>query len=450
MRMEYGQEQVLTQSLTPQMIQFTRVLQMGVQELRDYVEDSLQENPVFELPEPGEEMLADQSFAKKLEWLEAGDRQDAYYQGQDEEDSKKDPLSRMGCYLSDENDLSRFVLSQFIGTKLEPEVLQAVELLCDRLDDDGFLSEDPAELAASLGVSDAVIFRALTELQAADPAGVGARNLTECLCLQIERHAGDHRLARTIVQQYMEELAHSRYGVISKKTGASEALVREECALIRSLNPRPGTGFSRRENLSYITPDVLVLPGQDGKLEVEVNGGGLPKLNISHYYSSLLLETPDEEVRSYLSEKLNQARSIVESIQQRQNTLLRCAQQIVAAQEEFFQKGSGHLRPLEMQQVADAMGVHKSTISRAVKDKYLQCPQGIYPMSWFFSREVGEGGASAETAKQLLRQLVEEETKPLSDQKLSEELTRRGCAISRRTVAKYREELGIPAASGRK
>ena len=142
------------QTPSPQETQFAGVLQMGVQELRDYVETALQENPVFELSDPGEEMLEDPNFARKREWLEAGDWQDSYYQGQDEEDGSRDPLSRMGYYLSDENDLSRFVLSQFIGTKLEPEVLQAVELLCDRLDDDGFLSEDPAELAASLGVSD--------------------------------------------------------------------------------------------------------------------------------------------------------------------------------------------------------------------------------------------------------------------------------------------------------
>ena len=134
------------QTSFPQETQFAGVLQMGVQELRDYVETALQENPVFELSDPGEEMLEDPNFARKREWLEAGDWQDSYYQGQDEEDGSRDPLSRMGYYLSDENDLSRFVLSQFIGTKLEPEVLQAVELLCDRLDDDGFLSEDPAEL----------------------------------------------------------------------------------------------------------------------------------------------------------------------------------------------------------------------------------------------------------------------------------------------------------------
>ena len=374
------------QALAPERMQFAKILQMGMQELCDYVEDSLQENPVFELPEPGEEMLEDQNFARKLEWLESGDWQDSYYHGQDEEDGSRDPLSRMGYYLSDENDLSRFVLSQFIGTKLEPEVLQAVELLCDRLDEDGFLSEDPAELAQSLGVSDAVIFRALTELQAADPAGVGARDRKECLSLQIDRHAGDHRLASIIVAEYMDELAENGYGAISRKTGAPESLVREECELIRSLNPRPGTGFSSRENMSYITPDVLVLPGEDGAPEAQVNGS-LPRLEISTYYSNLLLETPDEEVRLYLSEKLNQARSIVENIQERQKLLQRCAEQIVAEQEEFFRKGHGYLRPLELQQVADALGVAPQILACAVKDKYLQCPQGIYPMSWFFTRE---------------------------------------------------------------
>ena len=216
---------------------------------------------------------------------------------------------------------------------------------------------------------------------------VEARDRTECLRLQIERHAGDHRLARIIVEQFMDELAENGYGAISRKTGASEALVREECDLIRSLNPRPGTGFSRRENLSYVTPDVLVLPGEDEELEVQVNGGGLPPLDLSVYYSNLLLETPDEEVRLYLSEKLNQARSIVENINGRQALLERCAKKIVAEQEEFFRKGHGYLRPLELQQAADALGVSKEWIRCAVKDKYLQCPQGIYPMSWFFTRE---------------------------------------------------------------
>ena len=185
----------------------------------------------------------------------------------------------------------------------------------------------------------------------------------------------------------MDELAENGYGAISRKTGASEALVREECDLIRSLNPRPGTGFSRRENLSYVTPDVLVLPGEDEELEVQVNGGGLPPLDLSVYYSNQLLETPDEEVRLYLSEKLNQARSIVENINGRQALLERCAKKIVAEQEEFFRKGHGYLRPLELQQAADALGVSKEWIRCAVKDKYLQCPQGIYPMSWFFTRE---------------------------------------------------------------
>ena len=191
----------------------------------------------------------------------------------------------------------------------------------------------------------------------------------------------------TSLEQFMDELAENGYGAISRKTGASEALVREECDLIRSLNPRPGTGFSRRENLSYVTPDVLVLPGEDEELEVQVNGGGLPPLDLSVYYSNLLLETPDEEVRLYLSEKLNQARSIVENINGRQALLERCAKKIVAEQEEFFRKGHGYLRPLELQQAADALGVSKEWIRCAVKDKYLQCPQGIYPMSWFFTRE---------------------------------------------------------------
>lgn len=384
MSMEMIQQKNAGPSATPQTFQAAQVLQMGVQDLRNYVETALQENPVFELPEPGEERLADRAFAKKLEQLESGDRQDAYYQDQDEEDEQKDPLSSMGYYLNDENDLSRFLRSQFIGTQLEPEVLRTVEQLCDRLDADGFLSEEPEELAASLGVSTAVVYRAITELQAADPAGVGARSRTECFRLQIERHAGDHRLAALIVEHHMDDLARERYDEISLHTGYPGSQVRAECDLIRSLNPRPGRGFSSRENMSYVTPDVLVLPADEG-FEVQINEGGLPLLKLSNYYNNLMMETTDIEVQTYLAEKLSLARSVVDNIRRRHQLLNRCAQQLVIQQEEFFRKGQGHLRPLTLCAVSGALGVDDATLRCVLQDKYLQCVHGIYPLSWFFS-----------------------------------------------------------------
>lgn len=442
-------DQKQQQTLSPQMIQSMKVLQMGIQELREYVEEILQENPMLELQESEEKPLELPDAARELEWLRASDSQNLYYHAQDAEGAQGDALSNLGCFLDDENSLSRYILSQFLGICLEPEVMAGVEFLVARLDGCGYLEEDMEELIRASGLSPAVMSRALIELQAADPAGVGARDLSECLRLQLERRQGDHRLALQIVQDHLEALAHRRYGLISRALGAPEREVRTACELIRSLNPKPGSGFAAPENLAYITPDIVVTVYPD-RFDVSANDSTLPQLRLSAYYGRLLRETGEQEVRNYLTERARQAKWVVGSIQQRRDTLLQCAQWIVERQASFFRLGCGHLVPLTMGDAARALGVHESTVSRTVRDKYLQCNWGIYPLSWFFSRALGGDAVSPEMAKALLRKLVEEERTSLSDQKLCEEMARRGCPISRRTVAKYRSELGIPSASGRK
>lgn len=447
--MELQLNQKQQQTLSPQMLQSIKVLQMGIQELREYVEEVLQENPMLELPEPEEKPLELPNSAGELEWLYATDRQNLYYHAQDAEGAHGDALSNIGCFLDDENSLSRYILSQFVGTCLEPEIMTAVEFLVARLDDSGYLEEEMDELIRASGLSPAVMSRALIELQAADPAGVGARDLSECLRLQLERRRGDHRIAIQIAQNHLEALAHRRYGAISRALNASERDVRDACELIRSLDPKPGAGFAAPENLVYITPDIVVTVYPD-RFEVSASDSALPQLRFSAYYGRLLRETTEQEIRDYLTEKSRQAKWVVGSIQQRRDTLLQCAQWLVERQAAFFRLGAGHLVPLTMGDAAEALGVHESTVSRTVRDKYLQCSWGIYPLSWFFSRSLRGDAVSPEMAKALLRKLVEEECRSMSDQKLCEEMARRGCSISRRTVAKYRNELGIPNASGRK
>ena len=447
--MELIQSQKQAQILSPQVIQSMKILQMGVQDLREYITNAVQENPVLEFPESGDTPVPRDDLTRKLEWLEANDRQNSYYHRQDTEEENTDPLANVGCFVNDEEDLRWYVLSQFMGTDLEPEVMGGVEFLVDRLDQNGWLDEDLAALARAAGLSDHVMYRALTELQAAEPAGVGARNLSECLRLQLERRAGDHRLAMAIANSYLDELARGHYGYIGRALGASEKAVREACDLIRTLNPRPGTGFALRENLAYITPDLIVSSFPD-HFEISSNDTAIPHLKLSWHYRQLLQQTGDQEVRDYLTEKANQAKWVIKSIDQRRSTLLQCARFVVERQEAFFRSGPGHLIPLTMGEAADSLGVHESTVSRTVRDKYLQCDWGVYPLSYFFSRSLGREGTSADRAKALLKRLVAQEDRPLSDQKLCEEMAAQGCPISRRTVAKYREELGIPNASGRK
>ena len=449
MELIQSQAQKQVQILSPQMMQSMKILQMGLQELREYVEEAVQENPVLEVPDmlPGTGQAED--LSRKLEWLEANDCQNTYYHIQDTEAEENDPLANAGCFLDEEDDLGRYILSQFVGTDLEPEVMEALEFLVQELDANGWLDLDIAGLAQLGGFTYQVMHRAIIELQAADPAGVGARDLTECLRLQIQRRAGDHRVAEWIVERYLDELARGRYGAISRSLGVPEPDVRAACDLIRTLNPRPGTAFAARDNLVYITPDLVVNQVEDG-FEITANDTAVPSLKLSSYYIQLLRETGDQEVKEYLNNKATQAKWVVKSIEQRKSTLVECAKWVVERQEDFFRYGPGYLRPLSMGEAAQALGVHESTISRTVRDKYLQCDRGVYPLSYFFSRPLGREETSAEAAKTMLKSLVEKENKPLSDQKLCEEMVRRGCHISRRTVAKYREELGIPNAASRR
>ena len=453
--MELQQSQKQTQVLTPQMVQAVKILQMGVPELQEYVAETIQENPVLELPEPSDAPAPDDNMARKLEWLKNTDRQNAWYHAQDAEDERGDWLSRQGYFVDEDRDLKRYLLSQFMGIDLDGQIMDAVEFLIGRLDDNGFLEESIASLAALSGIDLAVMTRALIELQAAEPVGVGAQTLTECLKLQLLRMSGDHRLAIRIVEGHLDDLARRRYNVIAKDLGASRQEVEAACALIRGLDPKPASGFSGQEDPVYITPDVIVnaLPGG---FEVVVNDYTMPKLKISPYYAELMRTSDDKEVRGYLSEKAAQARWVMRAIDQRHSTLLRCAQQIVERQEGFFRSGAAHLAPLTMGEVAQAMSVHESTVSRAVRDKYLQCGWGTYPMSYFFCRDLGgqamEDGVSPNAAKALLKKLIDGEDKahPLSDQKLCQRMGEQGCPIARRTVAKYREELGLPGAAGRR
>lgn len=437
------------QTVTPQMIQSMNILQMNAQELQEYLQEELQENPVLELPELEGETPEIKKALRELEWLSANDRQNSVYYSQDAENDD-DPLARLS-YSMDDKDLPRYILSQFQETDLEPDIMRCVSFLVGCLDSNGWLDEDLPRLAKVAGVSLAQMERALVELQAAEPAGVGARGLSECLSLQIGRYAGDHTLALAIVRDHLDDVAKRRYDQIARQLHTGTDAVTRTCERIRKLDPKPGGNFAARENLTYIIPDVMVAQLAD-RLEVMVNTRLFPHLAISSYYADLLRNSGDEEVRAYLSEKVLRAKNLIKNVDQRQSTLTSCAQFIARQQELFFRRGRGYLRPMGMAEAADSIGVHLSTVSRAIKGKYLQCSQGVYPLSYFFSRSLGPAwnGATAEQAKAMLRELIDDETQPLSDQKLCEQMRAAGCELSRRTVAKYREELGYANASVRK
>lgn len=441
-----------TQTLSPQMVQSMKILQMGSQELLEYIADQVQENPVLESNETFDQADAFSTLRRKLEWLDSTDVQNRYYTRQDNEDS--DPMERLGGVEDDTEDLYAFVLSQLQLLDLPEPVYAAAHFLVESLNGNGYLDEPLSELAAALGTDKGLMEQALHTVQSLEPAGVAARSLSECLCLQLQRRKEDTSLAQKIALGQLDALSKNHYRHIAKTLHVSQEEVRSACELIHSLNPKPGTGFAARENLTYINPDIFVVTFQD-HLEVLTNDYFFPSLHLSGYYKELMETTEDAEVKDYLLDKVRQAKWVVQSIEQRRSTLLRCAECILSTQEAFFRKGSAYLRPMTLADVAQALEIHESTVSRAVKEKYLQCSQGVYPLSYFFSRGLGQTmgeGASPEAAKAMLRQLIdrEDKAKPLSDQALCETMTQRGCPLSRRTVAKYREELGIPSTTGRR
>lgn len=441
------------QILSPQMIQSMEILQMSAQELREYISELALENPTMELEERQEWQGDLEQVRQRLDWLESGDRPGAFSPDGGEEGREAD----FGVTDDAPNTLYQYICDQL--PPLAEPVFGAVLFLAECLNSSGWIDEPLEELAREGGFSLAVLEQALDVLQSLEPAGVGARCLRECLLIQLSRLPERNPLACLIAAKHLDALSKNHFGAIAKAARRSQEEVREACALIRSLNPRPGAGFDAQERASYIAPDIVVT-WEEGRLELATNDSYFPTLSVSGYYRQLLGSTEDAEVKEYLLQKVHQTEWAIRAVEQRRSTLLDCVRTITRLQRDFFEQGPGHLVPMTLSDVGAEMGVHESTVSRAVRGKYLQCHGSVYPLQFFFSRSLGDrtalcpaGAASTpEYAKSLLKRLVEEEDrkKPLSDQKLCELMAAQGCDLSRRTVAKYRDELGIPSTAGRR
>lgn len=451
--MELLQSQV--QRLNQQQLQSVELLQMSTLEVEAYLRELAQENPVIELDDsrPETDRPQDEELLRRLSWLEDNDHQNRYYQHMEQEEL--DPLAQASTQEGLEESLFRFLSRQLYPMQLDEDTAQTVRYLAACLDRDGYLRTSPEDLAGDLAVSVEEIQRCIQLLRTLEPAGVGAADLSQCLELQLRRiHETGPALA--IVQNHLDALAKRHYRAIAAQLSIDVEEVRRAEALIRELEPRPGAVFEQPDQIQYILPDVFVEQSEEGRLIARLRGRERPPFQISGYYRGLLQQAEDREVKEYLTGKLRQAEGVLWALDQRDTTLRRCAQAIVDRQEEFFRRGPQALLPLRLADIAQQLELHESTVSRAVREKYLQCSRGVYPFSYFFSRTAstsGEGGQLGGTAaRAMLRGLIdgEDQKHPLSDQKLCQEMARLGCPVSRRTVAKYREEMDIPGASGRK
>ena len=439
------------QTLSLKQQQSVEILQMNALALSEYARELAEDNPLVEWNEEEEPFEnRREKLLQKMEWLEEADIQNrGFYQMEQEAGEKED--DHFGS--KDGQSLREYLVFQ-INTQDIPEGHKVVlRFLAESTAESGYLEPDAIEVMMErYPMKKSTASRILQEFQSLDPVGVGARDLRECLLIQLKQK-GASALAIKLVETYLEDVAKNRLSHIAKQLKITTAEITEALKEIRSCQPKPGSGFVGEGHVEYVIPDILVEHKND-ELIVTVNGNVIPRLNISHAYVKMLREGTTAETEEYISEKLKQAEWALQCISRRESTLQQVAECIVCRQHIFFKEPHGQLAPLRLADVAEELGIHESTVSRAVKEKYLQCDRGVFSLHTFFSKAMAAEGetVSADSIRDRLKTIIEEEDKkkPLSDRELTEKLVDEGIQISRRTVAKYREAMGIAGASSRK
>ena len=420
-----------------------KVLQMNCADLEAYIREEASCNPLIDLEDEGPVSSAIRVDNSPYEFEYAGMRSSTL--------PFPDPASLPGSVDPFAETLERHLSEQLYYANLTSEESGILRYLIANLDERGYFRQDPEEAAKRLGVSPQFFQDALSLLQSLDPPGIGAASLEECLSLQLKR-IGAPPYTVDIVKDFLPNLAKKQYSVISARLGLPLSLIRDACRLIASLDPKPGNHFDTPSCTYYVIPDVYCTC-QDSVIRVCTRFQGREPFSINDYYLSLLKETKDKEVKAYLSERMRRANDLLRSVSDRESTLLSCSKLLVEKQSEYL-FGSSERAPFTMTQAAELLGVHISTISRCVQNKYLQGPKGAIPLASLFCQHVpaSSPGFSQDHAKKRMLLLIhsEDRNKPLSDQTIADMLGRQGLFLSRRTITKYRQAMGVPSASERK
>lgn len=459
--------------LTPQLQQSIKLLQLPQLELSQNLAQELMENPFLEemMESPSNEYQEAPAASKEeappethedtevpLERIfdfttsdyfdeRASDGRDLGYFNDD-----ADPMPTFE-YSNKRPDLCEHVLWQLrLSRKSEP-VGRAAEIIIGNLNDDGYLQASMEEIATAANVDAAAAEEALAFIQKFDPPGVGARDLQECLLLQIKQLNLENTFVENILKECFSELNSKKYKQIAAKFKTSVDDVLVAVKVIEGLDPRPGRNYSNTDAI-HITPDVYV-EESDGKFIILLNDEGVPRLRLSNHYKRLLKNKNSltEEERKFLEEKMRSAMWLLKSLDQRNKTIYRVTESILKFQEDFFKKGIRYLKPLTLRDVALELELHESTISRVTSNKYMQCPRGLFCFRFFFSNAVpGRENVSATTVKEIIRELIEKEdaNAPLNDRLIVETLRSRSINLAHRTVAKYRDEMKIQSHARRK
>ncbi|NPV53988.1 MAG: RNA polymerase factor sigma-54 [Firmicutes bacterium] len=495
---DLSMRQVQKLIVTPELRQAITVLQLPILELQEYIEGQLCDNPLLELCDgdgdgdsdddgdgdagPGrlleaapeeerrdKERRDSEERGPDLEWRDYfEDSSDLGYAPRSEGSSHDSPETvSYESWLRTEQSLRDALLFQLRLNSLCRRDVEIGEVLIGCLDEDGYLRAPLSEVASIAGCSIEDAEEVLKLVQTFEPPGVGSRTLAECLTIQLDSidiPPADRELAKVIIGNHLEDVAGGKLPRIASALGMSVEDVQRLCDIIKTLDPKPGRQFWRpSDDVGYITPDVIIertgKNGRSGEINyaIIVNDASVPRLRINPEYRRMLRDAENIEAPAlnFLKSKLNAALWLIKSIEQRRFTLYRISECIVRFQRDFLDKGVNYLKPLTLRDVAGAIGVHESTVSRATAGKYVQTPRGTFEFRFFFSSGVSTSGGSetsSESVKHFITELIknEDSRKPLSDQAITGLLKERGVIISRRTVAKYREELMIPASSKRR
>jgi RNA polymerase sigma-54 factor len=460
--------------MTPMLQQAISLLQLSRLELVQELRQQVEQNPVLEevqedVEEPQLTQEQQGSEAERTEEQEAGADEaepltdfdwESYLQ--DASDYRpqipREEIERFDAelHLTKSRSLIDHLLFQLHLSTSDPEQLRLGMLLIGNLDESGYLKEPLDELARAAGVTTERLEEALRLVQSLEPTGVGARDLRECLLLQLDGRLDLHPLVRVLISDHLADLERRHWDKLADTLGVTIQDIQAAMESIASLEPKPGRTFGA-EDPRYITPDVYIVK-VDEEFLVLLNDEGLPRLRVSPYYRAILADKAGSarEVREYVEGRMRSALWLIRSIEQRQRTLYKVASSLVKFQREFLERGITALRPLTLKEVAEDIGMHESTVSRVTTNKYIQTPQGLFELKYFFHR--GVPGTRGETVsslkvKDLIHRLltVEDSGRPLSDQRVVEVLRRdHAIEIARRTVAKYRSQLKIPSSSRRR
>lgn len=450
--LEHGMRLATSQTATmsQRQIQSISILQMDMAQLEEYLTGQMEENPVID------QASMPPAHTAALPWEFEGSH--AFFHSPSSSERGNSALTALDyAVAADESaTLQAFLRDQLERRKLPTWQLPLCIYITGLLDERGYLTTNEVEaLYRDAGLSPKLIDRSITLLQSLEPAGIAARDLQDCLLLQLDRMDHPCETAVKIVKGYLNELAQKRYSTLSKKLHKPIEEIYRAADQIRSLNPKPGSAFYCRHAVQYVRPDAVVV-AVNGNLQVSINDGETKRFILDEYYMELEKKLMDPEAKAYLQEKISQAKWLFTCLQQRHSTLEACIRCIVEKQRDFFAGNSRQLLPMTLADIATQVDLHESTVCRALQGKYLLCRDGVLPLNHFFSNPVtssAERAVSAAGVKEMISVLIKNEDKcnPLSDQQIQEVLEdKEHVLVSRRTVAKYRTALRIPPANERR